>query len=202
MNNFLKTTLFGGLVVILPIAILTVFFKWLFKLVTDAIQPLTDYVSKVMLYPIPEVVADGIAVILIILSCFIIGLFVKTQLGNWIHNVFDGLLQRVAPGYRMIKEVVVQIFGNSDNSPFSNGVVARVKIFGVDCPTEVTALVTDHDEENDLYTIFMPTGPNPTSGNIYHVPDELVTLYPEVKIDSAMRTVIACGAGSSDLFKS
>ena len=99
----------------------------------------------------------------------------------------------------MVKEVVVQIFGKSGDSPFANGKVARVKIFGVDCPTEVTALVTDKHPDG-TYTIFMPTGPNPTSGNIYHVHESQVILCPEIKLDSAMRTIIACGAGSSDLF--
>ncbi|KZY61422.1 hypothetical protein A3738_22580 [Oleiphilus sp. HI0066] len=62
----------------------------------------------------------------------------------------------------------------------------------------MTALVTSkHDDGR--YTIFMPTGPNPTSGNIYHVKQEQVTLYPEISVSDAMRTIIACGAGSGEL---
>lgn len=200
MKNFIKTTLFGGLVVILPSVILVFFFNWLFRAVTDLIQPLTNYISEMSVIPIPEFVADTIVILLIIFICFIVGLVVATQAGRWLHAQFDYVLQQLAPGYRMVKEVVVQIFGGSEGSPFSSGVVARVRLFGKDSPTEVTALITDQDEARDIYTIFMPTGPNPTSGNIYHVPGELVTLCPDVKIDSAMRTVIACGAGSSDLF--
>jgi len=199
MSKFIKTSLFGGLVVILPIAILAFFFKWLFKSVTDLIQPLTDYASR--FYPFPEIVADIVVITIIFVSCFFVGVIVRTKVGNFLHKMFDEILQKLAPGYRMVKEVVVQIFGSSENSPFSNGMVARVKLFGVDVPTEVTALVVDHYNE-DTYTVFMPTGPNPTSGNIYHVNKEQVTLYPDIKLDNAMRTVIACGAGSGDLFKS
>ncbi|MDH3326288.1 MAG: DUF502 domain-containing protein [Gammaproteobacteria bacterium] len=197
MNKFIKTSLFGGLVVILPIAILGFFFKWLFTLVTDLIQPLTDYASK--LYPFSEIVADVLVIVIILSTCFFVGVIARTKLGNILHQVFDDVLQKLAPGYRMVKEVVVQIFGSSESSPFANGMVARVKIFGVDCPTEVTALIVDQTQE-DTYTVFMPTGPNPTSGNIYHVKKEQVVLYPNVKLDSAMRTVIACGAGSGELF--
>jgi len=198
MKKFIKTSLFGGLVVILPITILGMLFKWLFNVVTDLIQPLTDYASG--RYPVPEIVADAIVITIILLTCFIVGVIVQTKLGNLLHQLFDDVLQKLAPGYRMVKEVVVQIFGSSDSSPFANGMVARVKLFGADCPTEVTALVVDHYDD-DLYTVFMPTGPNPTSGNIYHVHKDQVTLFPNVKLDSAMRTVIACGAGSGDLFK-
>ncbi|MET0065309.1 MAG: DUF502 domain-containing protein [Candidatus Thiodiazotropha sp.] len=192
-----KTSLIGGLVVILPVAILVLVFRWIFKLVTDAIQPLTDEAMAV--YGVPEIVADLIVVAIIVLACFLVGLAVKTSVGLYLHRIFDTWLQQLAPGYRMIKEVIVQIFGDKENSPFSNGKVARVKIFGLDSPTEVTALVTDQGE-NGIVTIFMPTGPNPTSGNIYHVHESQVTLCPEVKIDSAMRTVIACGAGTAKVF--
>lgn len=194
---FLKATLFGGIVVILPVVIISFFIKWFFKTITDLIQPLTNY--ALAKYQIPEMIADTIVITLIILVCFAVGVVVRTKIGNYLHNVFDDILIRLAPGYRMVKEVVVQIFGKSENSPFLNGQVARVKIFGVDCATEVTALVTDHHSDG-TYTIFMPTGPNPTSGNIYHVQPDQVTLCPEVPLDSAMRTVIACGAGSGDLF--
>lgn len=198
MRKFFKTSLFGGLVVMLPIAILGFFFKWLFKLITDLIQPLTNYISSV--YPFPEIVADILVISIILAICFFVGIVVRTKMGNYLHSKFDELLRRLAPGYRMVKEVVLQIFGSSENSPFANGKVARVKIFGMECPTEVTALVVDNYNQ-EIITIFMPTGPNPTSGNIYHVKKEQVTMCPEVTLETAMRTVIACGAGSSELFR-
>lgn len=199
MKAVIRTSLVGGLVVILPIAILVFVFRWIFKLITDAIQPLTD--KAVGIYHIPEIIGDLIVVSIILLCCFLVGFIVKTSFGKYMHQLFDEHLQRIAPGYRMIKEVVIQIFGNKESSPFSNGLVARVRIFGPDCPTEVTALVTDKSK-NGIYTIFMPTGPNPTSGNIYHVEASQVTLCPDVRLDSAMRTVIACGAGTSSIFES
>lgn len=196
-KQFIKSTLFGGLVVILPVTIIAFFIKWIFQVITDLIQPLTNYALKT--YQVPEYVADSIIVGLLILVCFVVGLVVQTSIGNYLHRIFDDVFQKITPGYRMVKEVVMQIFGSSDASPFSNGEIARVKLFGVDCPTEVTALITDRHADGS-YTIFMATGPNPTSGNIYHVSAEQVTLCPEIPIDSAMRTIIACGAGSAELF--
>ena len=77
--------------------------------------------------------------------------------------------------------------------------MARVHIFGRDCPTTVTSIVTARHADGS-YTIFMPTGPNPTSGNIYHVPGDLVELFPDVSLEKTMRSIIACGAGSDKLF--
>ncbi|MEX2403654.1 MAG: hypothetical protein WD625_05940 [Balneolales bacterium] len=49
-------------------------------------------------------------------------------------------------------------------------------------------------------TVFIPTAPNPTSGNIYH-PKEKDVFIIDVKVEDAIRTIIACGAGSEDFLK-
>jgi uncharacterized membrane protein len=61
----------------------------------------------------------------------------------------------------------------------------------------MTAFITD-THQNGRYTVFVPTGPNPTSGLIFHIPQEYV--HPVgVSVEAAMRSVIGCGAGSADL---
>jgi uncharacterized membrane protein len=73
--------------------------------------------------------------------------------------------------------------------------VALVRLFGNE--TLVSAFVTETHPDGS-YTVFMPTGPNPTSGNIYHVPGENV--FPvDVSVEDTMRSIISCGAGSSTL---
>ncbi len=196
-EEFIKKSALGGLVIVLPIALLVMGIRWLFQLVTDLIQPFTDLVITVLEFP--EIIGDIIVLVSIVILCFSVGWLVTTTAGSWVHRHFDNRLARYAPGYKMIKEIVGQFFGDASKSPFANGEVALVKLFGIDNPTEVTVIVTSK-HENGSYTVFMPTGPNPTSGNIYHVKPSQVTLCPEVKIEDAMRTIIACGAGSGDLF--
>ena len=65
--------------------------------------------------------------------------------------------------------------------------------------TMVTAFVTDR-HNNGTVSVFVPTGPNPTSGFIYHLPEKYV--HPvDVPVEDAMRSVISCGAGSDMLVK-
>ena len=197
IRAFIKRALIGGLVVVLPIAVLVFFFRWIYDLVTDLLQPISSLLIKT--WGFPDLAADLLTIIIILASCFIVGTVVSTGLGKWAHDRFDGTLARLAPGYRMIKEIVNQFLGDKPESPFSQGLVARVKLFGAGVETTVTALVTS-EHPNGFYTVFVPTGPNPTSGMIYHLPGELVEIYPDLKVDSAMRTVISCGAGSGALF--
>lgn len=187
----------AGLLVLLPIAILGFFFRWLFGIITDLIQPFTNIFIRSTGFP--ELVGDLVVVLIIILVVFLIGLLVTTSFGLFLHTRFDVYLQRIAPGYQMVKDIVGQFIGDKTNSPFKKGAVARVKIFGDNVDTTVTGIVTSQHEDGH-YTVFVPTGPNPTSGFIYHVPAAWVELRPEIRIESAMRTVIACGAGSDKLF--
>ncbi|NRA41397.1 MAG: DUF502 domain-containing protein [Pseudomonadales bacterium] len=196
-DSFVKQTLLGGLVIILPVAILAMGVRWLFNFVTNLIQPFTNLVVKTLGFP--ELIGDAIVLVAMILSCFAVGWLVTTKGGAWFHQRFDARLARLAPGYKLVKDIVGQFFGDASQSPFANGEVAVVQLFGCDNPTRVTAIVTSKHAGGG-FTVFMPTGPNPTSGNIYHVAAEQVTLCPEIAIEDAMRTIIACGAGSGDLF--
>jgi len=197
VKNFIKQALIGGTLVILPIVIIIFFFRWVFLLVTQLIQPLTQY--TIVQFGFPELVSNILVIALILFGCFAIGTLVSTSLGKWLHHHFDKYLIKLAPGYRMVKEIVTQVFGGSEGSPFSKGEVVRAKLFGEHCETSVTALVTSK-HANGMVTIFVPTGPNPTSGNIYHIPNHLVVYYPEVKVETMMKSIIACGAGSDKLF--
>ena len=63
----------------------------------------------------------------------------------------------------------------------------------------MTGFITD--DQGEILTVFVPTGPNPTSGNIYHLPREKV-YRTTTAVDSGMRSIISCGAGSSEIFNS
>jgi len=197
LRAFIGKALLGGVLVLLPIALLLGAFNWVFKIVTDLIQPLTDLVIKNN--GMPEVIGDVVVVILIASVCFVVGTLATTGAGKWMHSLLDEYLARFAPGYKLTKDIVGQFLGDKTTSPFANGEVAKARIFGVDSDTTVTGLVTCRHEDGS-YTVFVPTGPNPTSGNMYHLHEDQVELFPEASVESMMKTIIACGAGSDAMF--
>ena len=195
-KTFFRTTLLGGVIVILPTIILIFAFKWLFGMVADGIRPLTNLVVNNLTLPdqYDEFIATLIVLSVIILGCFVVGLFVKTRLGHWIYEGFENGLLSKAPGYKMIKETLNQFLGKKE-SPFSS--VALVQIF--ENETKVTAFITDRHTDGTI-TVFVPTGPNPTSGFIYHLNERYV--HPvDISVEEAMRSVISCGLGSGKLMK-
>jgi uncharacterized membrane protein len=191
LREFIKTTLVGGLLVLLPVGIFLFAVVWLFGLIHRAINPLTKLLLPASLFQV--IVADIVVIGLLIGVCFLVGAFVRTRLGWWIYATVETRLLRKTPGYSMVKETVSQFLDKDRQSPFSS--VALVRLFGND--TLVSAFVTDRHADG-RYTVFMPTGPNPTSGNIYHVAAENV--FPvDASVEDTMRSIISCGAGSSSL---
>lgn len=192
MLRFLRTAILGGLIVLLPIAIFVFLVDWLAGLVSGIIDPLSDILTDEL--GLAGWIADIIIILFVIFALFILGMIVKTKSGAFLHRFVETRILKTAPGYWTIRESVAQILGN-ERPAFSQ--VALARIFGNE--TMVTAFITDRHSDG-RYSVFVPTGPNPMSGNIYHLKPEFVHIV-DVPVEEAMRSIISCGAGSVGLIR-
>lgn len=191
-KRFIKTTTLGGVIVVLPLGILLMVFSWIWRLITGAIAPVTDAISGDQAPAWHHLTVNGLAIVVILAGCFVIGLAVRTAFGRFVQSTLEERILKRLPGYQLSKETVLALLGGG-RSPFSR--VALCRLFDND--TLVTGFVTD-DHEDGGYSVFVPTGPNPTSGGIFHPRAEQVTIVDQPPND-AMRTIISCGAGSAKL---
>jgi uncharacterized membrane protein len=192
LKVFIKTTILGGLLVVLPIYILVLVFKWFFDFVIDNIRPI-NYVL-IQTVGLHEFVASILAIIITLLLFFAIGLLVRTRLGKFTFDFIEENFLKKLPFYKMIKETVLQLVGSEKNLFKA---VALVRLYGNE--TLITAFVTE-EHDNGMYSVFVPSGPAPTAGFIYHLKKEQVQIidYP---VDKAMKTVFSLGSGSNELTK-
>ena len=98
------------------------------------------------------------------------------------------------PGYKLFKTTIKQFLGQKE-TPFSR--VALVRPFGND--TMMTGFVTD-EHPGGGFSVFVPSGLNPTIGLILHLKKESVHLV-DVSVEDTMRSIISCGAGSFKLME-
>lgn len=190
IKNFFRITLLGGFAAILPLALVIIFFRWIINLVFKYLEPIASMVvtdSKMQ-----QILVYLIIIVSILFLFFILGLFIRTRLGRFFNKIFEQKYLMKLPGYKIAKDTVQQFFGKN-RSFFSD--VVLVDIFN--SGTLMTGFVTDHYGE--YVTVFVPTGPNPTSGNIYHVRKDKI-VYTGTSIDNGMKTIISCGAGSREIF--
>ncbi|MEL6944524.1 MAG: DUF502 domain-containing protein [Bacteroidota bacterium] len=188
-REFLTTTMIGGFLVLLPITIFIFLVQFVFRIVARVIEPIAGFFSNVQMVTF---VADLLAFVIVVAFCFAVGLLVRTRSGSAIIKYFNTFYLSKLPFYNTIQEIVDQLFGKKENS-FSQ--VVLVNVFD----TLMTGFVTD-EHPNGIYTVFVPTAPNPTNGFVFHVKREKL-VFTDVKPEDAMRTVIGVGTGSTVFFQ-
>ena len=189
IKSFLRTTVFGGFLVVLPIIVLIFVLGWLYEFLTDKIRPITNILIETARFS--EVVAAIVAVIVILILFFLVGLIVQTKLGRYaVHMMEEKFLKKI-PLYKIIKETVIQLFGG-EKIIFK--AVALVRPFSNE--TMITAFITD-ESQNGYTTVFIPSAPAPTGGYIYHLKNKYV-IKIDYPVEQAMKTVLSLGAGSKE----
>lgn len=186
-DNFLT-----GINAVLPLLVLLLFLSWLVKIVFSFIQPIVVFLAPQEADQTLSV--KLLALFLVLLGITMIGGIIKKPRWRASFKLLENKIFKVLPGYTMVKETMLQILGTK-RAPFSQ--VAIVNIYGNQ--TRQTAFITEEHQDGS-YTVFVPTGPNPTSGNIFHLEAGQVELIG-VPYEVAMKTIVACGIDSGAILK-
>ena len=192
LRNFLFTTMIGGLVVVLPLAILFLLFRFLYRLIDSFLEPLAKFIGlSLQLNPTLIEILTFFATIILL---FLIGLLIQTSIGNNLFSWFEREWLSRIPFYSTIRETVQQFTGNK-KAPFKQ--VVLVDAFGNG--TRMTGFVVDKHDDGG-YTVFVPTAPNPTNGFVFHLDPEQVK-FVDVSTEDAMRSIVGMGVGSNKIYK-
>jgi len=192
LKKFFITTLLGGLVVMLPLAIFIALFSIVWGFLQKLLTPLTDYIAQITEWS--NFIVNTISIAGLILIFFGVGIIVRTNFGQSIINYIEREWLEKLPFYGTIKETVQQ-FSGAKEMPFSK--VVLVDVFNTG--TRMTGFVTDRLDNGDV-TVFVPTGPNPTNGFIFHLhPEQIEEI--NATTEEAMRSIIGIGVGSNKVIK-
>ena len=143
LQQFLLTTLIGGVVVLLPLAIFVFIVQLLIRFIGNAIAPLSELINL----EIPKLYLDLIALVGIVLFCFLVGLVVRTRLGRAIIRYVEiEWLERLLAARSRMKQrrYPVRIRGICAGL-IEDGLAARVL-----CSERVQVVATGVDEKQLL----------------------------------------------------
>jgi len=189
LKSFVSTTIIGGLTIVLPFTLLILAIRFIFNLLISIADPIKRFI------PVSDEIKGWIfdLVILagIIAVFFALGLIVRTRLGKELWIYFEKKVLYPLPFYVILRETVQQFFGN-EKMLFNKVVSADIFNNGTRMLGFVAA---SHNDE--LFTLFVPTGPNPTNGFIFVVKKEQIE-WIDIKTEEAMRIIIGVGTGSEN----
>jgi uncharacterized membrane protein len=182
--RFVKVTLIGGLLVVLP---LWVSLLLLFKAIKGAMT---------MLLPIAKLLPQTVvhekvtALVLLLLICFAVGLLIRTELGKGIGDWLEQHLLGRLPGVSLIRGMIRQFAGEKDEQSFQPALVEIEEAL-------VPAFIIEKHADGQ-FTVFVSSSPTPMAGAIYILQPERV--HPvDVPLRKAMVCVTKWGAGAAEM---
>ncbi len=161
--SFLKTTVIGGLFILLPLLLLEMMMAEIFQLLVALTEPITDLFPREWLEAIHAPVL--LAVLIILLASFVLGLSARSasgqRLGRWLERNTVGRI----PLYGVLKGLAARLIEIGEGSAFKPAV-----LLSDNGQREFAYLIEEHGDGNA--TIMLPWAPTPLSGSIKIVPTE------------------------------
>jgi uncharacterized membrane protein len=184
--NFIKTTIIGGLIFLVPVAIVAVVLGKAYSIMLIVAEPLDE------LIPIDQVggvaFVNLLALLAIILVCFIAGIIAKSALAKKAYRSLDNLLM-IVPGYALVKGITNSF--SSGEEAAKTLIPAMVKF---DECTQICFEVERSPEGNVV--VFLPGAPDPWSGGVVTVSSKRVERL-DMSLAEATRMIQQLGRGSS-----
>jgi uncharacterized membrane protein len=186
--EFLKTTLLGGLLFLVPIVLLALVASTALDIVDDIVEPLA------VLIPVESVggieVAKLLAGAAIVLFCFFAGLLGQTALAKQLVDWLESAVLSNLPGYEVIKSMGESMVGIERNQAHQ-AVLARIEE-----AWQIAFLVERID--GGYVAVFVPDAPNPWSGSVFFMTEDRIR-----SLDLPRAQLLKClnrlGVGSNSL---
>jgi uncharacterized membrane protein len=187
LGEFLKTTLIGGLLIVVP-TYLTVL------LLAKALRGIVALLGPVVALLPQEVhhFARILAIALVVLVCFMLGLIARTGIGRRAIAAFERRVLERMPGFALLRSVARRVSGSSDDAQFQP---VLVEIEEALTPAFIVEEIGD-----DRFVVLVPSVPTPAAGSLYILPRERVH-WVDVPITEAIAVITRWGAGTGKLLK-
>ncbi len=187
--NFIRTTALGGLLVIVPIAI--VLFV-LGQILLGLYNVAREFVALTGLGIDDALLISGIALLALVGLCFATGLLVRTRLGGALRGWFARNVAKRIPMYGAIASLT-QRFAGIEGTEFAP---VEVDIYSSGARAMGFLVETLPDGR---CAVFIPTAPVATIGNLYVVPGERVSRIDGTVADT-VSVITQWGVDAGNLF--
>lgn len=200
----IRTNMLIGLFLITPVVVTLFIIEFLFMWITGHLVP--EHWLETRLGPVYRV----IALVIVVVGLYFIGLFARNIIGKSLYKVGDYLLARI-PIIRTIYISIRQIsesLVSSRSNLFQQVVAVEFPHHGMyaigfvtsDLPSGFMAGVRDESGGAEFVNVFLPTTPNPTTGFLLIVPrSDIIPL--KIGVTEGMKMIISAGSvlpGDSD----
>jgi uncharacterized membrane protein len=190
MRKFIRTTLIGGLVFLIPLVFVVVLVGKSFQILKVVATPLSKFLPPGAIFGMaPAVVLT--AVIMTIL-CFLAGVLARSGLAQQFYAKLDDLLLQIIPGYAWAKGMTGSL-SDEDAEAVLKPVLVRF-----DDQSQI-GFEVDRTESN-LVAVYLPSAPNAREGAVAFVEASRVEVL-DTGLTSVAKSYKSLGRGSAAMLQ-
>jgi uncharacterized membrane protein len=190
LRSFVKTTLIGGLLFLLPLGVIVLVLKHVMQIAAKVATPIAAHLPDGQFAGVPAVTL--VAALMLLLIAFLSGLVARTKAGRRMSAWFEESILGGLPQYRMAKSMAEGL-AHIESGSGMNPVLVRVD--------DGWQLAYRLEELHDGWVaVFMPQAPTPMSGNFLYVAAHRIRPLP-ISMAAAMKLVKAVGVGSEEALR-
>jgi uncharacterized membrane protein len=183
-REFVKTALIGGGLVVLPLYLAVLLLLKGMQAVAGLVRPIAGLLPQWM--PAENI----LALLLVLVVCFVVGLAVRTRAGRSIRDRMEVSVFGKIPGYTMIRGLTQRIAGDTSENVWKT---ALVEIEDALVPAFI---IEEYDDGR--FTVFVPSVPTPFAGAVYIL--NAARVHPiDVPFAQALQSISKWGSGSKAL---
>jgi len=193
MQSFIKSTVVGGVLFLIPAALVVFILSYAVHLVSRIAQPISDGLGLDRLGGAGGIgAATALAILVLVILCVVAGTFARTGGGRWLSRWFEGSPLASLPQYQMVKSVVEGI------AHFEASTEIKPVLVSIEDGWQVGYLLEPlHD---GWVAVFLPQAPTPMSGNVMYFPAARVRPL-DLSMVQAMTLVKRIGIGSAEALR-
>jgi uncharacterized membrane protein len=181
---FITRAFFSGLLIVVPIYLAILLLLKGMKSVVGLVHPLAA------LLPDWIPAETAMSLVLILGICVLVGVAVRTRVGQAARNQIERTFFERIPGYGLLRSLTQQIAGKSREN------IWRPALFKTDEGLLPAFIIEEF--EDGRYTVFVPSIPTPLAGAVYVVARNRVHAL-DVPFTDALKTVSRWGSGAKDM---
>ncbi len=197
-KKLVRRRLIAGLLVILPIYVTYFVIKFLIGLLGGILSPVVEKIIELLEGSPPsnaveEFVVTTIALILVLVVLYFIGLFAANLAGKFLINVYEAILSKmpIVKNIYASSKQLIQIVSLPSRETFKRVVIVEYPRAGMKAIAFVTGNIKSKDG-TELTSIFIPTTPNPTSGFLLYLPESDI-VETNMTIEEGMKLIFSAG---------
>ena len=190
MKEFLKATLVGGLMFLVPVVLVLVVLRHAMQFAGRAAGPIAAMLPISESFGVPVVTLVAAAILLAI--ALLAGLVARTPAGRRITGWFEESILGGMPQYRMVKSMAEGL------TQIESGEGMQPVLMRTDECWQLAYRLEDLPE--GWVAVFVPSAPTPMSGNVIYVSNDRIQRL-DMGMAAAMKLVKRLGIGSADALR-